>query len=164
MRRLRPIAPAPRWLVIVGCAALTVVFITLLFPRWHLKALSGAETTYFKASILWFPGFFMALMILAGIGSSISLLRNPYDPLQRLLGAVLASVGCFLTSFALAAVPLEYETLPFHATGWVAIGRWAAFVATFAFIAPLFTFMHGRILDDTERQGEGHPSLSEFED
>lgn len=163
MRRIRPLAPAPRWLVILGCAALTVTFITLLFPRWHLKALSGAETTYFKASILWFPGFFMALMIVAGIGSSISLLRNPYDPLQRLLGAVLTSSGCFLTSFVLAAVPHEYETLPFHATGWVSIGRWAAFVATFAFLAPLFAFMHGRILDDTERRGEGHPTLSKFD-
>lgn len=158
-RNLHPITPAPRWLVLLGTLSLGIVFLTLFFPRWYLKALSGAETTYFKSSILWFPGVLMALLAAVGIGSGISLLRNPHDPLQRLLGALIAAIGCFVTSFALGAVPREYQTLPFHATGWVSIGRWAAFVAAFAFTAPIFAFTHGHILNESERQGEGHPSL-----
>lgn len=148
---------------IIGVAALSVTFVTMLLPRWELKALSGAEVTYYNASIRYFAGMFVALLAATGIGAGISLVRDPHDPFQRSLGGLIASSATLAGIFLVARVPAEYRTVPFKATGWVTIGGYAALVAVLAFAGPLAATLHGKVLDDAERQGEGHPDLAEFE-
>ncbi len=149
---------------LVATFALTAVLFCLLFPRWELRALSGAEVTYYAASIRWFPGMLVAILAATGIGAAMSLIRNPHDPAQRAIGGLIAALACFGATFLLARVPEEYRTLPFAASGWVHIASGAAFVAAVAMAAPLASVLHGRILSDEDRAGEGHPDLMELDE